>query len=270
MKRCSSEKAMCFEQGIMITDIPLLTADSAILSLRHFMQRDVAYRCRFLQKSYGYGFDGYSHYGQADSTHQAADDMLHSFVFSDFYPVERYPQEFQGYINAHWPALTRTLRDIELAILDRLSIKGGVSQYRAHMGHMMSANYFPPPGDFLRPSQGNSRLSEHPDVSLFTVFPFGIDRDFEYQDEQDRWHKVPSVDTMLIFPGYLMEWMSGGAIKALNHRVSLNGESDRERFSFAVFSLPYPVTTLYREIGQEVQSISAEAYFRDYLSLWDY
>ena len=254
----------------MITDIPLLSADAAILSLRSYMQRDVAYRCRFLQKNYGYGFDGYSHYGQADSTHQAAEDMLHSFVFSDFYPVERYPQEFHGYINAHWPALTRTLSGIESAILEQLSLKDGISQYQAHIGHMMSANYYPAPADFARAAQDNSRLSEHPDVSLFTVFPFGIDRDFEYQDEQDRWQKVPLTDTMLVFPGYLMEWMSAGAIKALNHRVSLNNESDAERFSFAVFSLPFPAATLHREVGQRVQNITAANYFRDYLRLWDY
>lgn len=270
MKQPHSAISLCFEHGIIITDIPVLPAAPGVLCLRNYVERELAYRCRFLQKNYGYGFDGYSHYGQADSTHQAADDMLHSFVFSDFYPVARYPQEFQGFITQHWPALTRTLREIDLAILARLSVPGALSQYRQHMGHMMSANYYPPPAELCNVAQGNTRLSEHPDVSLLTVFPFGIDSDFEYQDEQGGWHRVPSSENMIAFPGFLLEWLSGGAIKALNHRVRLDGEINRERFSFAVFSLPYPATTLYRETRDGPQSISAQAYFSDYLSLWDY
>jgi len=221
---------------------------------------------------YGYAFDGYSYYGQEDSTHQAPGDLLHSFVFSDFFQVERYPVEFQSYIADSWPLLTATLRSIEQQILQ--SLPGTVSQlYREHIRHMMTANFYPPLAEFEHAAAGNTRLSEHPDVSLFTLFPFGMDQDFEFQDADGDWHSAPDTNTMVAFPGYLLEWLSDGDIKALNHRVRLTANREQERFSFGVFSIPGRDATLSRTLAStpdQVEHLSAQSYFEQYISLWDY
>lgn len=264
--------AACLDQGLIITDVPALPVAPLRQCLHNFMLRGEAYRKEYLQREFDYAFDGYSHYGQVDSSHQAADDLLHSFVFSDFSSSERYPREFQAYIRDEWPTLTTRLRAIELSLLQQLPFD--LSRFhRDAIGHMMSANYYPPLAGFDNPAAGNTRLSEHPDVSLLTIFPFGIDCDFEYQDAQGDWHRGPPSANMVAFPGYLLEWLSGGVVKALNHRVRLDPCRDSDRYSFVVFSIPHPNTTLTRsslEPGVEVEQLSAQAYFQQYTGLWDY
>ena len=260
------------EQGLIISDAPVLSAGAARNALVDFMSQPGSYRRRFLQKEYGYAFDGYSHHGQSDSTHQAADDLLHSFVFSDFYPQQRYPLEFQAYLNDDWTALTTTLRQVEITLLQTLPtwVRG---QYESDFGHMMSANYYPPLAQFDTPASGHTRLSAHPDVSLLTVFPFGIDQHFQYRDSSGSWHSAPATDRMIAFPGYLMQWLSHGAIPALNHRVQLAADNAADRYSFAIFSLPRPGTSVYRESdcrSGEREYLAAEEYFSQYVSLWDY
>ena len=93
---------------------------------------------------------------------------------------------------------------------------------------MANGQYYPP----IAANSAPVRLTEHPDASLVTVFPFGVDDDFEYQDAAGRWRRLPSDGGAVAFAGHLLEWMSGGRAKALNHRVRLGG-SRRERFSFA-------------------------------------
>ena len=43
---------------------------------------------------FGYGFDGYSYAGQTDSTNQAEDDLVSTFVFSNFFPPDRFRPKF--------------------------------------------------------------------------------------------------------------------------------------------------------------------------------
>ncbi|MCB1705970.1 MAG: hypothetical protein KDI17_13980 [Halioglobus sp.] len=264
--------APVLDGGLILTDIPLWPATPMLAATREFMQSAMSSRCRYLQKCYGLAFDGYSHCGQVDSTHQAPGDLLHTFVYSDIYPPERYPPPFQPCLRQQWPALTRQLQTLEVSLLAayREDLR---PWYQQSVGHMMSANYYPPQRQFSAAAAGNTRLSAHPDVSLFTVFPFGLDSAFEYEDALGQWHPAPAADTMVAFPGYLLEWLSGGRIKALNHRVRLDADAARERYSFAVFSIPMPGTTVSRASptpGQPRQQLTAQGYFEHYGSLWDY
>lgn len=258
------------EDGLVVTSVPALAPGELPARLRSFVQASAAHRRKYLQERFGYAFDGYSYMGQADSRNQGAEDMLHSFVFSDFYPAHRYPRELRPYIDGAWPPLKRFVRSIEARLLAALGLDHVVEQHRA-MGHMMSANYYPPveeDGDDV--NSADLRLTEHPDASLVTVFPFGLEDDFEYLDAQGRWRTAPATRTVAAFPGHLLEWMSGGRVKAVNHRVRLSDCRHSERFSFALFSLPFPEATLRREHGRSGRSsMRAEDYLRWHLSLWD-
>lgn len=260
------------DQGLILTELPVLPVAPILNCMQDFMSSTLRYRCRFLQKEYGFAFDGYSHHGQTDSTHQAADDLLHSFVFSDFHAPERYPQAFQTFIREQWPALTRQLRSLEISLLETLpeQLK---RWYQLFVGHMMSANFYPPLTQFEQVAAGNTRLSAHPDVSLITVFPFGMDAAFEYEDAQGQWRPAPVTDTMVAFPGYLLEWLSNGRVKALNHRVRLDADHTSARYSFAVFSIPTRNATVSRPsvaVAQGPQHLTATEYFQRYCGLWDY
>jgi hypothetical protein len=260
------------DQGLILTDIPVLPVAPILRCMQEFMSMSMSYRRGFLQKAYGFAFDGYSYYGQPDSSHQAADDLLHTFVLSDFYSHERYPKPFQAFVRDHWPTLAGQMRTLEMSMLG--SLQADVSNwYQQFAGHMMSANFYPPLEHFDTVAAGNTRLSAHPDVSLFTVFPFGLDSAFEYEDERGRWLSAPVTDKMIAFPGYLLEWLSNGQVKALNHRVRLDADQNRERYSFAVFSIPARGAMVSRPsaaAGEARQSLSAQAYFQHYCGLWDY
>ena len=252
------------EDGLVVTSIPAVSPGELPARLRSFVRNDAAYRYSYLQKHFGYAFDGYSYMGQTDSRNQGAEDMLHSFVFSDFFAVDRYPTELRPYIDGTWPRLKRFVRDIEIALLEALALDHVVEQHR-NMGHMMSANYYPG----IAKKSVNLRLTEHPDASLITVFPFGLDDAFEYLDAAGSWQTLPATRNVVAFPGHLLEWLSGGTVKALNHRVRLDARHRSERFSFALFSLPHPKATLRGLPNDSPPSMRAEEYLRWHLSLWD-
>ena len=83
-------------RGYLVTTCAAVDSSELQEAFRTFIGRDRDYQLRFLQKQYGYAYDGYSYYGQSDSSHQAEDDLISTFVLSEFYPVERYPVEFQA------------------------------------------------------------------------------------------------------------------------------------------------------------------------------
>ncbi|CAA0098288.1 Uncharacterised protein [Halioglobus japonicus] len=260
------------DEGLILTDIPILSVAPIQRAMQGFMAEPMCSRRDFLQKAYGFAFDGYSHYGQPDSSHQAADDLLHSFVLSDHYPAARYPNAFQPFVREHWPALASQIRTLQLSLLSTLPAEL-TTWYRQFAAHMLSANFYPPLQHFSATAAGNTRLSAHPDVSLFTVFPFGLDSAFEYEDGHGQWLSAPATDCMIAFPGYLLEWLSHGRIKALNHRVRLDTDHSRERYSFAVFSIPARGATVARPShtpGKNPEVLTAQAYFAHYCGLWDY
>lgn len=253
-----------------LTGIPALPPGDLPDRLRDFVVRPESYRRRFLQTAYATVFDGYSYAGQADSMNQGPDDALHSFVLSDFHPAAAYPREFRGFLYERWGEVTRFAAGLESRILAELGQGDLVAQVEASYGHMMSANYYPP----LRACSNAEapRLTEHPDVSLLTVFPFGIDAGFEYQDRDGQWCSPGAIDEVCAFPGELLEWLTAGHVKALNHRVA---RATRERFSFSLFSLPKPGTTLRRALPERppgaapgFEEISVETYIHLHLSRW--
>ena len=265
---------MASQPGIMTTDVPALSPNGLPEQLRAFVARPWAYRQRYLQSTYGTAFDGYSFAGQTDSLNQGPEDALHSFVFSDFSPRSAFPEEFQGFLRDAWPRVTRIARDIERGLLVQLGLEGLLEPYEASYGHMMSANYYPPVE-----SSGGLRLTEHPDVSLLTLFPFGVEDGFEYQDAEGAWRPLAPCERVVAFPGELLEWLTAGRIRALNHRVAPPlsepfgapfgvpfGIPFGERFSFSLFSLPHPGTRITRQASSE--AISVEAYIEAHLSRW--
>ncbi|MFT5878633.1 MAG: isopenicillin N synthase-like dioxygenase, partial [Salibacteraceae bacterium] len=104
----------------------------------------------------------------------------------------------------------------------------------------------------------------HEDVSLFTIFPFGFDSDFQYQNRGSEWQKIPATTDIVIFPESLLESFTNGEIKALNHKVVLPKTTNEKRFSFAYFLLPYPK----REFTVNGKKIRSEDYFENYLALF--
>ena len=255
--------------GFVVTSRAALDGSEARAALRAFMQREREYRERFLQSSYGSGFDGYSYYGQEDSSHQAEDDLISTFVTSEFYGVERYPAEFQAFLRNGWKEVLETVRALEVELIAALGVAGLAAFYREHVGHMMSNNYYPPLEQFRTAAAGNTRLSAHPDVSLFTVFPFGIDEELELEAAEGAgakaWRTVNASESILIYPGYLMEMWTEGGIRAMNHRVRLGADRTSERCSFSVFSLPYPGR---RFEMPGLGAMSSEEYFEAYGALF--
>ncbi|WP_068547520.1 2OG-Fe(II) oxygenase family protein [Thalassotalea crassostreae] len=256
---------------IFYSEQPIMDSSELAAQLQNFVEKPFSYRKQFLQKYFGFAFDGYSYYGQENSSNQASSDMLHSFVFSDFYDIERYPDEFQSIIKLQWPLMKQQVKAFEHAILTQLKLTDVLTQYQQSFGHMMSANFYPAINDLKQYGEDNTRLSEHPDVSLITVFPFGFDKDFQYQDLNGDWHSLPATNKCVAFLGHLTEWFTKGEYKALNHRVQLSSNRNLARTSFALFSLPFPKTQISRFANESNsrEVITSEQYFQQYLSIWD-
>jgi 2OG-Fe(II) oxygenase superfamily len=255
---------MNFVHTPYLTDIPALPLPHLADSLRDFCRAVPEYRQRYLQQNYGTAFDGYSFPGQKDSLNQGPEDHLHSFVFSDFYSLDRYPPEFHTFIHEHWSSLCHQVQAVEQRILTELGLESIASQFTSNFGHMMSANYYP---GLKHTDTGKDavRLSAHPDVSLLTVFPQGLGKDFQYQDVDGQWRDAPETDRLTLFAGDLLQWLTEGEIPALNHRVK-HSDSSGERFSFALFSLPMPAIILTSVSGN---TITTEDWYRLHLSQWD-
>lgn len=230
-------------------------------SFNQFLKQPEFYKKEFLQIHYNSGFDGYSFMGQKDSSNQYDTDLLHSFVLSEFSDKARFPKEFSRFLDHDWNALISKIRAIELCLIKTLNIKGLKEFYDKSIGHMVSCNYYPK----LKASGHNNalRLSKHVDVSLFTVFVFGVENGFSYQNMKSKKEALFAQDNVVVFPGYLLEFLTNGKYKALEHQVDFT-EINKERFSFAFFSLPKPKQDLS---FNDLQFTSA-SYFENYLSLF--
>ena len=255
--------------GYLVTSCAALDSSELQEAFRSFICRNRDYQLRFLQKQYGYAYDGFSYYGQSDSSHQAEDDLISTFVLSEFYPVERYPVEFHGFLSGSWKEVEKTVRSLEIDLLTQLDIPGLLNFYQQNAGHMVSNNHYPPVQEFTTTAAGNTRLSAHPDASLFTVFPFGIDEELELEQTGESgepvWQSVDASESILLYPGYLMEMWTHGAIKAMNHRVRLGKDGAAERFTFSFFSLPFPL----REFDMPGRGMmTSEGYFDAYGALF--
>lgn len=252
---------LVFKNGFFQTDSRSFKDSGLKQSLVNFIEKEEEYKSSFLQRNYDYGFDGYSYLGQEDSSNQYASDLLHSFVISDFVKPDGFPREFEGFFELEWKPLQEKVKQLELEIIDKLDIQGLKEFYQNHIGHMISCNFYPRIENLTMSFDAKERLSEHTDVSLFTIFPFGFDGDFFFEDSNNTWVNIPPTNDIIVFPGYLLELISNGQIKALNHKVNMPKNKNVERFSFAYFSLPYPNHSF--QIRHEM--MTSEQYFEKYL-----
>jgi hypothetical protein len=229
-------------------------------AFKAFLEKPESYRNEFLQTHYNRAFDGYSYLGQKDSLNQYDIDLLHSFVLSEYSSKDEFPKEFYIFLNNDWNRLISRIKRIELDIIMELNIPELNKFYNAHIGHMVSCNYYPA---IEKKHAEDMRLSKHIDVSLFTVFVFGLTEGFAYQDSLNKKQLLKSVDNIVVFPGYLLEFLTQGKYKALEHQVDFT-QSNTERFSFAFFSIPKPLSNV--QFGN--LQFTSESYFESYVSLF--
>jgi hypothetical protein len=248
-------------EGLFVFDKPAIDDRDLKACFRSFLNQSKGYKDLFLQSHYKFAFDGYSYQGQTDSSNQSYDDLLDTFVFSDLRPVEDFPKEFHLYLIQEWKETLQDIKRIEFALIEALDLK--VNQ--KDLAHMVSCNFYPPTKEFNKTARENTRLSAHPDVSLFTIFPFGVKEGFSYKNPNGDWVEIVANSNWTIFPGYLLECLTNGEIKALNHKVELPMNRSEERFSFAYFSIPRQNT--HWEMG--IERLRAEDYFEKYLALFD-
>tara|TARA_B100000809_G_scaffold249300_2_gene280438 strand:+ start:9620 stop:10384 length:765 start_codon:yes stop_codon:yes gene_type:complete len=243
-----------------------LKSDASIKSaFRDFLKKSLEYRSGFLQSEYNIAFDGYSFMGQQDSLNQYDSDMLHSFVLSDFQEVENFPKEFYEFLYGEWNSILEFVKAAEIKLVAKINNPILSELYASDvMGYMMSCNYYPKTNDCSQVAKNQTRLSAHKDVSLFTTFPYGISEGLSFENSAGLKVEVGNKKKVFSFPGYFMEYVTGNKISGLIHQVELPKRLDTERFSFALFSMPKPNSTLTID-GKEMYS---EDYYKEYLQLF--
>ncbi|MBL6872928.1 MAG: hypothetical protein ISR00_03140 [Flavobacteriales bacterium] len=223
-----------------------------------FIQKDDYYKGKFLQKHYNYGFDGYSYIGQKDSTNQYPHDLLHSFVFSEFHKTNKYPKEFKHYLEHSFKKTIKLVRHIEEKVIDMLQLVNNIPIRTFHSNyikHMVSTNFYPK----IENKNEIIRLSEHKDVSLFSIFPYGIKEGLVLQNNEGKWEEIPSTNKIIGFYGYLMECISNAEIMATNHKVINHKNEDRNSSVF--FSIP-------KDSFLPILNYQSRDYYEKYLSLF--
>ena len=240
--------------------LPVESSEFLETSFRSFLEKPEQYRREFLQNNAPGKMEGYSYMGQTDSRNQSSKDLLHSFVLSDSYGFDFFPDEFQNFLDVQWEPLTSKVRELERKLLSYLGFTMFDGLYNEHIDYLLSCNYYP--------AVNNSKIDQdyglfsHKDISLFTTFVFGNRKGFSY-DYNGRFLPLDSVAEVIIFPGYFLEFISQGAIKALEHRVELTDQT-KERFSFAFFSILAPK----KDFSKLGISVVSEDYYESYLSLF--
>ncbi|MED7789560.1 2OG-Fe(II) oxygenase family protein [Francisella sp. 19X1-34] len=254
---------LLMKEGYCVTDIPvLLSSQNLTIALKRFILREESYKSKYLQKNFLKGFDGYSYLGQEDSTNQGATDLLHSFVLSNLHEPSCFPKEFGSFLSKEWHEIYKQIIKLEKNILSFLNFSNLDDMHKG-MAHMVSCNFYPEVKKEMLHQE--LRLTEHTDISLFTIFPFGTSEGLEYRDSQGQWKKIPASNNVTIFNGYFMEYWSKGRFPACNHRVNLDKHAINERTSFAFFSIPHPQQDI---VLIDNSTVSAEKYYKDYLALF--
>ena len=94
---------------------------------------------------------------------------------------------------------------------------------------------------------------------LIIVFPFGVSKGLTLINETGLETDIDATDKLIVFPGYLLECLTNGKIKGLNHFLKFNGIHNEKRFSYASFSIPRPCKSL------PILNLSTKEYFDRYL-----
>ena len=170
------------DSGVIEINIEKCADDIIKTALKNFVYQSETYKEQYLQSKYDMAFDGYSYLGQKDSLNQYDTDLLHSFVLSEFTDHHKFPKEFHYFFKEQWSSLLSLVRNIEKKVVQHLNIEGLSRFYDEQIGHMLSCNYYPSLNYLKKTSEScATRLSSHKDVSLFTVFLFGVDDGFSCQ-----------------------------------------------------------------------------------------
>lgn len=251
--------------GIIELDLEKKSDLKIRTALSNFVKKDITYKNKFLQSRYKTAFDGYSYIGQKDSLNQYDSDLLHSFVLSEFQNVEHFPKEFHSFLKEDWNTVISTIKAIEIQRIQKLNNPILLQLYEEDlMGYMMSCNYYPKPTICTSDIKNKIRLSAHKDASLFTTFPFGVDKGLSIYNADKSVKEVNKKEKMILFTGYFIEFVSNNKIKALIHQVNLPEDLNSERFSFAVFSIPKPDAAFL----VDGKKINGKDYYNAYLSLF--
>lgn len=233
--------------GFITTNISAFNDDLLRTALQRFLVLSPVERQNYSQNELSLAFDGYSFLGQTDSLNQYDKDLLHSFVLSDIGKLERFPEAFQSYLRQEFPEHLAYIRALEIEVLNTFGFSEYVTLYEEQIKHMVSCNFYPELDLTAQKIMPADRLSFHTDVSLFSVFLFGIEPGFAYEKPNGDKVKLDTIDKVVLFPGYLLELLTNGKIKALNHGVTLPENRTEERFSFAFFSIPKPDASIQLE-----------------------
>ncbi len=208
--------------GFMSTNIPAYTDGVLRTALRRFLAFPSLKRQQYSQKGLSIAFDGYSYIGQKDSLNQYDKDLLHSFVLSNISREENFPQAFQKYLKQEFLEQLSFIRELEKKVLKILGFSESRAFYEEHSKHMVSSNFYPELDVAIQKIVPVDRLSFHTDVSLFSVFLFGLESGFAYKKPKGERVVLDTVDEVGLFLGYFMELLSNGTIKAFNHACLLS------------------------------------------------
>lgn len=249
------------EQGYLNTNLPALKAPHLQAGFAQFLAADAPYRKQYLQQQFKHGFDGYSYLGQEDSSNQGAEDLVETFVLSDQHSFGNFPKEFAAFFEEEWHFLQQEVKRIEAAIVQQFNNPSLASLQQA-LGLMISCNFYPAVPANTSPPNAN-RLTEHNDISLFTVFPFGTRKGLQVQQSDGEWVDVTQTDSIVVMSGFLLEYWSEGRYISTNHRVVSGNVGQQPRSSYSFFSLPHSKQEFMFENGQRL--FTGKEYCNTYL-----
>ena len=106
-------------EGYLVTSFATLDSTELLEAFRTFIHRVRDYQLRFLQKRYGYAYDGFSYYGQTDSSHQAEDDSSAPSSSPSSTRWTATPKS-SGLPEGSWKKVVQTVRSLETDLLKPL------------------------------------------------------------------------------------------------------------------------------------------------------
>ena len=246
--------------NLVSSNIKSLSDEKIRKAFSRFLAREESDKRSYLQNEFGSPFTGYSYLGQEDSLNQYPEDGLHSFVLSDYSPIDKLPPEFQSFMKNDWEAVKQAVQEFELNSIESLRLSAAHEFVRFKLGYMLSCNYYPPKSGLKDPSK-KVRIAKHKDVSFLSTFPFGLEPGLVLHHRNGAL-KVGKKQHPISFPGYLMETMTGQKILAAEHEVQI--DHDKARFSFSVFSIPKPGS----KVMVNGKHLNAREFYDEYLNLF--
>ncbi len=222
-----------------------------------FFEKSVDYK-----RKYSYGFGGYLERGYEHSGNPTLPDMQESYTMTTR-SNETVPPELHFIQQSLFKNLCQLGEEIIHNILKDENLKHANLSLEDFEFSML-INYFYPYTSTEVEKDRTFRMGEHIDEGLFTTMPHGAVYDFEAFQE-GVWSTPHNPGrTPIVFPGKLTQFISGGNIPALKHRVRLS-EKQSARVSYPFMALPKPHTKLM-PLGNEQNMITGREHMEGYLS----